>query len=107
MQDELSFGELILSMRKEREWTIKEFIERIKRLGYKNITPAYITRIEQYNEIPSPELICHIADVFGYDVEKLLEHAKRMKIERFNKTLGEKYRKAVGLYRKVKKNEAG
>lgn len=90
-----AFGELIQKLRKEKEWTIKDFIEK---LGGE-LSPTYITKIELYREIPSPEVICRIADVFKYDVEKLLDYAKKNKVDRFEKSLEEKYQKAVGLYR--------
>jgi len=97
-----TFGELILELRKEKEWTVKEFIKRLEPLVGRHISPAYITRIEQYGEIPSPELICIMAEVLGYNVDRLLECAKEIKIQRFDDNLAEKYRKAAGHYRKQK-----
>jgi transcriptional regulator with XRE-family HTH domain len=103
--DDLGFGELILLLRKKSDWTVKEFIKKLEEKGQETVSPAYITRIEQYGEIPSPELICRIADVFHYDVEKLLNCAKRSKVEKFDKSLEEKYQKAVGLYRTQKEKK--
>ena len=97
--ENLSFGDLIQTLRRSKQWTVKDLIKKLESKGQKSISPAYITRIEQYGEIPSPELICRIADVFNYDQKKLLECAKRIKIQRFDKALKEKYQKAVGLYR--------
>jgi transcriptional regulator with XRE-family HTH domain len=70
--------------------------------GQQRVTPAYITRIEQYDEIPSPEFICRIADVFKYDLQKLLELAKNIKVKKFGKRLQKRYDKAEALYRKQK-----
>jgi transcriptional regulator with XRE-family HTH domain len=92
------FGELIKKLRKEKSWTIKDFIEK---LG-SDLSQTYITKIEVYGEIPSPEVICKIAGVFNYDENKLLEYAKKNKVERFEKSLEDKYQKAVGLYRTQK-----
>ena len=99
MTQEINFGDLILDLRKKKEWTVKQFIERLEQRGGKVISPAYITRIEQYGEIPSPELICLIADVFGYDQQKMFTYARTSKVKKFDKNLQEKYEKAVGLYR--------
>ena len=101
--ESMSFGEAVLSLRKERGWTVKEFIEHLETKGHKSISPAYITRIEQYGEIPSPELILRIADVFRVDEQKLLECARRIKVQKFDKSLEDKYQKAVGLYRTQRK----
>ena len=103
--DKLSFGELVQVLRKSKGWTVKDMIGELESKGQESISAAYITRIEQYGEIPSPELICRIADVFSYDEEKLLECAKRIKVEKFSKSLKEKYRKAAGLYRTERSKE--
>lgn len=89
-------GHLIQSLRKSKGWTVKEFIEK---LGEQRVSPAYMTKIEVYGEIPSPELICRIADVLGGDQKKLIELAKEHKVTSFEKALEEKYQKAVGMYR--------
>jgi transcriptional regulator with XRE-family HTH domain len=98
-----TFGEFIKSQRKENEWTVREFIERLAELGYKKISPAYMTRVEQYGEIPSPEIICGFALVLACSVDELVFLAKQEKVSRFDKALENKYREAVGLYRTQKK----
>jgi transcriptional regulator with XRE-family HTH domain len=103
--ENLSFGELVLALRKKHKWTVKEFIKRLEIKGHAPISPAYITRIEQYGEIPSPELICRIADVFEYDEQELFEHAKRIKVQKFDQSLQEKYQKASGWYRTQRTNK--
>ena len=102
---EESFGETIQELRRDKNWTIKEFIKRLETKGDRKISPAYITRIEQYGEIPSPEVICLMADVLKFDLEKLLECAKRIKVRKFDKNLEEKYQKAVGLHRIQRKEK--
>lgn len=103
--ENMSFGEAVLSLRKRHEWTVKDFIERLEAKGYKVLSPAYITRIEQYGEIPKPELILYIADVFQVDAEKLLACARRLKLQKFDKALEDKYQKAVGQYRTQRKRQ--
>jgi transcriptional regulator with XRE-family HTH domain len=78
-------------LRRERGWTVKEFIEK---LGEK-ISPAYMTKIEVHGEIPKPELICEMADVFECNADELLESAKQRKIKKYEESLKEKYSKAI------------
>ena len=91
MINNLSFGELIQKLRRDKEWTVKEFIEK---LGVK-VSPAYITKIELHGEIPSPELIIKIADVFNYNEAELWKHAKTVKVEKFKASLEKKYQLAL------------
>jgi transcriptional regulator with XRE-family HTH domain len=95
------FGALVQQLRKSKGWTVKELIEK---LGGQ-VSPAYMTKVEVYGEIPSPELICKIADILGYDQKTLLEVAKENKVDRFEKALEEKYQKAVGMYRMEKSKD--
>jgi len=68
----------IKRLRQEKGWTIKEFIERIMKFCKpdETISPTYITKIEVYGEIPSPKMICKIADVFKHNHKELLDLAK-------------------------------
>ena len=97
--ENLNFGDLVLQLRKEKDWTVRQLIERLEQKCGKVISPAYITRVEQYGEIPSPELICLLADVFGYDQQAMLAVARTSKVKKFDKGLQEKYEKAAGFYR--------
>ncbi|OGT08328.1 MAG: hypothetical protein A2X78_03085 [Gammaproteobacteria bacterium GWE2_37_16] len=95
------FGDLIQKLRKQKGWTAKEFLEKLGTIGEndKLLSPSYITKVEVYGEIPSPEVICRMADVLDYDHEQLIEIAKNTKVNRFEQSLQEKYQQAVGLYR--------
>lgn len=73
--------------RKKKEWTVKTFI---KRLG-DDLSPAYITKIEIHNEIPTPLLTLKIAEVLGIDKDTLVEAAKRERRRVFNEMLDRKY----------------
>ena len=96
----MNFGDLIRSIRRRKGWTGKEFIEKLQ-LGDKKVSPTYITKIELYEEIPSPEMICKMADILDYDCHKLFETAKQSKLTNFTKNLDKKYQRAVGLYSKI------
>ena len=92
------FNEIVQHCRKQKGWTIREFVEK---LGG-DISPAYITKIEVHNEIPSPELICKIAEVFKLNYQDLLNSARKNKVQLFDESLEKKYQKAACLY-KLKK----
>lgn len=94
----IAFSEIILTSRKLKGWTVKELIAKLEAKGQRSLSPAYITRIEQYGEIPSPELILMFADLFKLNPEKLLASAKKAKVEAFDKSLEEKYEKALKVY---------
>jgi transcriptional regulator with XRE-family HTH domain len=94
-----SLGEIVRSYRKEKGLSAKEFIELLG--GF--VSPAFITKLEVYGEIPSPELICKIADVIECPAEKLLDLAKESKINGYHDSLEKKYKDALGLYRKQKR----
>lgn len=96
------FGELIYDLRKEKGWTVKDLLDKIEYKTEKRVSPAYITRIEVHNEIPSPEFIYDLSETFGVGLGSLMDVAKRNKVEQFRNTLDDKFDKAVGLYRKRK-----
>jgi transcriptional regulator with XRE-family HTH domain len=66
-------------------------------------TPGYVSRIEGRGEIPSPELLCRIAEVYRVDPKELLELAKRSQLEQTEKNIDEKQASALTLYRKGKR----
>ena len=101
MKNAKCFGEIIKSYRKEKGLTVKEFISK---LGG-GITPAYVTQIEVYAKIPSPELVCKIADVIGYESETLLNIAKNNKVEDYLNLIEKKHTDALWLYRKQKNSK--
>ncbi len=107
MAQDTSFGELIQSLRREKGWKVQDFIEKLCPIGRdkKNLSPAYITKIEVHGEIPNPEVICKMADVLGYDLDELLDSAKQRKIKKYKESLEEKYKKATTFYRTQKKKK--
>lgn len=83
-----SVGDKVRHYRTKKGWTVIQFIEK---LGG-NISPSYVTRIEVYGEIPSPELIQKIAKVFKIDKKELIELAKKEKVEQFETSFDKKYK---------------
>ena len=88
-----TFGETVQAHRKQKGWTVKEFIER---LGG-DLSPAYVTKIEVHGEIPSPELICKIAGAFNLDEQELLEAAKQIRVQQFEESLDKRYQRVRQL----------
>ena len=98
MKNEKSLGELVKAFRKRNNLSIKDFITRLPT----KISPAFMTKLELYGEIPSMEMVIEIADVIGHDPDELIEIAKTIKIEAYQKTLERKGRDALGFYREQK-----
>ncbi|MDX9859220.1 MAG: helix-turn-helix transcriptional regulator [candidate division Zixibacteria bacterium] len=99
----MDFGGMIRNARTEKGWTVKEFIERMTADGSTRISPAYVTRVEQYREIPSPEMVARMAEVLEIELEPLVAAAKQNKMESFKERLDAKYGEAAIFYRKVNK----
>lgn len=71
--------------------------------GKLGVSPGYISRIEGRGELPSPEMICKIADVLEIKAEELLGFAKEDILHRTKEDLDQKHTEAVRLYRRRKK----
>jgi len=61
---------------------------------------VYFTKIEVHDEIPSFEMVCLLADVFGYNEKKMAEIAKRDRLEKKESYLDNKYAEASVEYNK-------
>ena len=66
-------------------------------------SPGYISRIEGRGEVPSPELLCKLAEVYGVGPEKLLELAKTSQLQRAEEDIDAKHASALALFRKAKR----
>lgn len=66
-------------------------------------SPSYISKIEMRGEIPTPELLIKIAEVYGADVEELFQAAKADYIERVEQEIDFKQGKALAVFRKEKR----
>jgi len=92
-----TLGQRLRELREQRGLTVRQFADRIKK------TPGYVSRIEARGEIPSPELLCAIADVYGITPEELLDLAKQCYLERAEREVDAKNLSALALYRKERK----
>ena len=93
-------GGLIRFYRKNKGWNVKQFIE----LLGGSVSPSFISQIEIYGAIPSPEVIFKIADVINWPPEKLLDLAKAEKLDKYKKSLDAKYSDAFKNF-KEKNND--
>lgn len=91
------FGKRLRELRRDRELTVREFAKEIDK------SPGYVSRIEARGEIPSPELICQIADFYAVTPEELLELARVGHLHRVEQDLEEKHQEALALFRRSKK----
>jgi transcriptional regulator with XRE-family HTH domain len=66
-----SFGAMIREARKSKKLTMKE----VKGLMPRYLALSYMTKIERHGEIPSPELIVHLASILGLNKNLLLDTA--------------------------------
>jgi transcriptional regulator with XRE-family HTH domain len=92
-----NLGRRLRELREQRRLTVRQFADQIKK------TPGYVSRIEARGEIPSPELLCAIASVYGVAPEELLDLAKQCYLDRTEREVDEKNLSALALYRKEKK----
>lgn len=65
-------------------------------------SPGYLSRIEGRGEVPTAELLCEMAGLYGADAEELLELAKRTSLEQTRVSIEAKQGEALRLYRKNK-----
>jgi transcriptional regulator with XRE-family HTH domain len=75
----------------KRGLTVKELISRI---GGK-ISPAYINKIERYEEIPKPELIIKLAEILDLDHVSLLLVAQLEKVSQYRIKIEKRYEAAL------------
>jgi transcriptional regulator with XRE-family HTH domain len=81
-------------LRRKSELTVRVLAEKLDK------SPGYISRIESRSEIPSPELLCELADLYEVNAEELFELAKQSYLERLAGEIDSKYESALSLYRK-------
>jgi PTS system nitrogen regulatory IIA component len=83
-------------LRDEAGLTVRALAEKIGK------TPGYVSRIEGRGEIPSADLLCVIAVVYGVPPEELLDLAKKSQLERAADEIDAKQESALKLFRKGK-----
>lgn len=92
-----TLSERLRQLRVHGGFTVRELAELLGK------TPGYISRIEGRGEVPSPELLCKIAEVYGLDPEPLFKLAKESQLERTERDISARYAKALALYRREKR----
>lgn len=92
-----SLGKRLRELRKGRGYTVREFAHLL------NKSPGYVSRIEARGEIPSPELLCAIAEIYEIQPDALLELAKQMQLKRVEQDIAQRHSDALSLFRKGRK----
>src|SRR5690606_13724469 len=90
-------GQEIKRLRVEAGMTARDFAVRVGK------SVAYIGKIETQGEIPSPELVCQLAEVLGRDPELLLRIAKESYLSAAERELDRKFADALTAYRRTSK----
>ena len=93
---DMTFAERIRELRNDKGFSVHELARRIKTV------PSYVSKIEARGEIPSPEMIFKLAEVFGVEPGELVEIAKAQKGEEAKKAVEQKYSSKLELYRRQK-----
>jgi transcriptional regulator with XRE-family HTH domain len=90
-------GLKIQSLRQKHSITIRALAEAVGK------TAGYLSRVETRGEIPSPELLCQIAEVLKEEPETLIGLAKQDQLQRVEEQIEQKATEALSLYRRSKK----
>jgi transcriptional regulator with XRE-family HTH domain len=72
MADEMSLGEFIRRTRLERGMRLRELARRL------DVTPSYVSDIENDRRTPSEDVLRRIADVLDLDLDELLARSGRI-----------------------------
>lgn len=92
----LTLPERLRESRRRAELTVRDLADRLGK------TAGYISRIENGREIPSPELLCQIADVLNVPAEELLDLVVDAAVDRTKDEMTVRCSRALALYRKSK-----
>jgi|WetSurMetagenome_2_1015567.scaffolds.fasta_scaffold110361_4 transcriptional regulator with XRE-family HTH domain len=83
-----SFGHLIRISRLQARLTVQDLIKRIDL----DLSASYFTRIELHGEIPNAKVIIKLAKALDLPKQKLLNLAKKIKLERYKNLLDRLYK---------------
>lgn len=95
---DMRFAQKVRELRNKKGWSVYDLAKKIEK------SPGYISKIEARGEIPSPEMICKLAEVLGAKPDDLIEIAKAVKANEVSRAVQQKYDDGLTLYRKSKKN---
>ena len=88
------FGHVLREFRHSRGLTVRQLADMVEK------TPGYISRIEVRGEIPSPDLICRLAEELQVPADELIERLTRDVLKRTETELRARYDEAIVAYRK-------
>ncbi len=94
---DITFAQIIRESRNKKGWSVYDLAKRLSR------TAGYISKIEARGEIPSPQMIFKLAELFGLKPEYLIEIAKAEKAKEVSRVVQKKYDDRLTLYRRSKK----
>lgn len=89
-------GDRLKELRGDKGYSVRDVASRI------DASPGYISRIEVRGEIPSAELLCTLADLYGVDPQHLLQLAKQTQLKNVERLIDQKHGAALTLYRTKK-----
>ena len=92
----VKLNERLRELRKSHGYTVRQLAELIDR------TPGYVSRIEGRGEIPSPQLLCILADIYSVGVEDLFLLAKQGRLARAAEEIDTRQADALTQFRKGK-----
>jgi transcriptional regulator with XRE-family HTH domain len=69
------------------------------------ISPGYLSRIEGRGEIPTPDLLCKMAELYGCEIAELLKLAKAAQLKAVEEQIELKQSEALKLFRRSKKHD--
>src|SRR5262245_2880566 len=85
------FGREVKRLRAESGLTVRDLAQRLDK------SVAYVGKIESQGEVPSPEVIHHLAVIFDVDVESLIDLAKEALFSDFERDIERKYAVTASL----------
>lgn len=83
------FGDIIKKHRLQKQLTIQSLAQKCN----PHISPAYISKMENNKDAPSPALLEQIASILGIDAEMLMAKVVTFKINQYKNYLLKKYSK--------------
>ena len=95
---EMTFGTIIREARKKRGWTLNQFLKKLDN----KISKGYMSRIENWDEPPTPELMLKMCVILDLPEDELFESARQVRLKIYEGALTRRYQKALGLWRMKK-----
>ena len=94
MQTHSPLGNLLRKLRGEAGYSVREAALALEK------SPGYLSRVEARGEMPSAELICEMAKLYGADEGELLEIAKLQQLKTLESQIEERHTRTLQLFRK-------